>query len=102
VLQQVDLTWCRSCLGHAFTVGGIAQNTSLFRFHVTDCALSVPPTPETAKCAGGWMQEMERLGYQKPLLTFGTACGRGLPLGSLGSHALADVAKLPDVILMRF
>jgi hypothetical protein len=29
-------------------------------------------------------------------------CGRGLPLGSLGSHALADVAKLPDVILMRF
>jgi hypothetical protein len=52
---------------------GLRKNTSLLRILVANCApYSVPPTPEQiARCAGDWMQEMERLGYRnhfRPLI----------------------------------
>jgi hypothetical protein len=52
-------------------LAGLRKNTSLFRIHVENCApYFVPPTPEeTAECAGGWMQEMERLEYWNRFLT---------------------------------
>jgi hypothetical protein len=60
---------------------------------------SVPPTTEeTARCAGGWMQEMERLGYRNRFLIFiRTPEGTHRPRG-VWPHALARVAAFPDVI----
>jgi hypothetical protein len=51
-------------------LAGLRKNTSLFRFYVPSCApSSIPPTPqETAKCAGCWMQEVERFGYRNRFL----------------------------------
>jgi Ran GTPase-activating protein (RanGAP) involved in mRNA processing and transport len=66
-LQRVDLTWCTGLASAMpLLLVRLRKNTSLFRFHVAGCALSsVPLTPiETARCAGDWMQEMERLGYR--------------------------------------
>jgi Ran GTPase-activating protein (RanGAP) involved in mRNA processing and transport len=71
VLQQVDFRWCTG-LASAMPslLAGLRKNTSLFRFHVAGCApSSVPPTTEeTARCAGGWMQEMKWLGYRNRFL----------------------------------
>jgi hypothetical protein len=78
----------------------LRKNTSLFRFHVDDCAPSyIPPTTEdTARYAGGWIQEMERLGCRNRFPIFiltpeATHQPRGFwPL------ALARVATFPDII----
>jgi hypothetical protein len=72
----------------------------LFRIHVENCApFSFPPLLEDmAKCAGGWMQEMERLGYRNRFRTLIHApTERHLPRG-VWPYALARVAMLPDVI----
>jgi hypothetical protein len=55
VSERAFLAWPRE---------GLSNNTSLFRFHVAGCqSYFVPPTPEgTARCNGGWIQEMERMG----------------------------------------
>jgi hypothetical protein len=74
VLQRVDLNWSADlATAMPLLLAGLRDNTRLFRFHVADCTPDwVPPTPEaTARCAGGWMQEMERLGYRnrfRPLI----------------------------------
>jgi hypothetical protein len=71
VLQRVELGWCASLVSAMpLLLAGLGKNTSLFRFHVADCALSsVQPTTEvTVRYAGGWMQEMERLGYRNRFL----------------------------------
>jgi Ran GTPase-activating protein (RanGAP) involved in mRNA processing and transport len=101
VLQEVDFNWCPG-LASAMPVllAGLQKNTSLFRFDVAGCApYFVPPTPEeTAKCAGGWMQEMERLGYRNRFLTLIRAPKERLPPRGVWPCALARVAALPDVI----
>jgi hypothetical protein len=73
---------------------------SLFRFHVAGCApSSVPPAPtETAKCAGDWKQETERVGYRNRFLPMIRAREESLPPLGVWPHALARVATLPDVI----
>jgi Ran GTPase-activating protein (RanGAP) involved in mRNA processing and transport len=101
VLQRVDLTWCTDlALAMPLLLAGLRKNTSLFHFHVAGCAPSfVPPTPEdTAKCAGGRMQEMERLGYRNRFLPLIRAPKERLPPLGVWPHALARVATLPDVI----
>jgi hypothetical protein len=101
VLQLVDLSWCTGLASTMpLLLAGLCKNTSMFRFHAPNCApSSVPPTPdETARCAGGWMQEMERLGYRNRFLSLIRAPKETLPPRGLWSHALARVAKLPDVI----
>jgi hypothetical protein len=57
----------------------LRENTSLFRIQVAICAPAlVPPrTEETARFAGGWMQEMERLGYRSRFLSFFDASAEG-------------------------
>jgi hypothetical protein len=101
VLQQVDLTWCT---GLASTMPlllvGLRKNENLVRFQVAGCApSSVPPTvEETARCAGGWMQEMERLGYRNRFRPLIRAPEESLPPRGIWCHALAWVATLPDVI----
>jgi hypothetical protein len=101
VLQRVDFCWC-SGLASAMLLllAGLHKNTSLFHFHVTGCApSSVPPTPvETARCAGGWMQEMERLGHRNRFLPFIRAPEERLPPRGVWPHALARVATFADVI----
>jgi Ran GTPase-activating protein (RanGAP) involved in mRNA processing and transport len=101
VLQQVDFSWC-SGLASAMPLllAGLRKNTSLFRVHITDCApSSFPPTSEeTARFAGGWMQEMERLGYRNRFLPLICAPEERLPPRGVWPHALAMVASLPDVI----
>jgi hypothetical protein len=81
-------------------LAGLRKNTSLFRFHVAYCApSSVPPTTlETNRCAGGWMQEMERVGYRNRFLPLIRAPEERLPSSGVWHHALARVAILPDVI----
>ena len=77
---------------------GLRENTSLFRIHVEDCVpSSVPPTPEeTARGAGGWMQEMESLGYRNRCLTLIRAPNETLPPIGVWPRALARVATYPD------
>ena len=83
-------------------LAGLGKNTSLFRFHVADCAPFVVPPLHIyiAKFAGGWRQEteMERVGYQNRFLPLIRAPeDRLLPRG-VWPHALAWVAILPNVI----
>jgi Ran GTPase-activating protein (RanGAP) involved in mRNA processing and transport len=100
-LQRVDFDWC-SGLASAMPLllAGLRKNTSLFRFHVAGCAsTSVPPTTqEMARCTGGWMQEMERLGYRNRFLSLIRAPKERLPPHGVWPRALAGVATLPDVI----
>jgi hypothetical protein len=101
MLQRLDFTWCTGFASATpLLLAGLRKNTSLFRFHVSDCApASVPPTPEeTARCAGGWMKEMERLGYRKRFLSLIRAPEERLPHRGVWPRALARVATLPDVI----
>jgi hypothetical protein len=101
VLQQVDLGWCTGlAAAMPLLLAGLRQNTSLFLFHVEDCApLFVPSIPVyTKKCAGGWMKEMERLGYRNRFLPLIRAPKERLPPLGFWPHALARVATLPDII----
>jgi hypothetical protein len=81
-------------------LGGNAQEYKLVSYHVANCApSSVPPTTgDTAKCAGGWMREMERLGYRNRFRPLIRAPKERLPPRGVWPHALARVATLPDVI----
>jgi hypothetical protein len=82
VLHRLDLSWCTG-LGAAMALllAGLRKNTSLFRFHVAGCApYQVPPTTEeTARCAGGWMRILERLGYRNRFLPLIRAPKERLP-----------------------
>jgi Leucine-rich repeat (LRR) protein len=101
VLQRIDLTWCPGLVSAMpLLLEGLRKNTSLFCIHVANCAPSlVPPTTnETAKCAGGWMQEMERVGYRNRFLSMIRAPKERLPPLGVWPRALARVAALPDVI----
>jgi Ran GTPase-activating protein (RanGAP) involved in mRNA processing and transport len=101
VLQRIDLHRCRGLASAMpLLLAGLRKNTSLFRVHVANCAPSwFPHSPEeTAKCAGGWMQEIERLGYRNCFRSLIRAPkDRLLPRG-VWPRALARVATLPDVI----
>jgi Ran GTPase-activating protein (RanGAP) involved in mRNA processing and transport len=101
VLQRVDFTW-RIYLASAMPLllAGLRKNISLLRIHVANCApSSVPPTAEdTARCSGGWMQEMERLGYRNCFLPLIRAPKEKLPPRGVWPRGLARVATLPDVI----
>jgi Ran GTPase-activating protein (RanGAP) involved in mRNA processing and transport len=101
VLQQVDFDWCTGLASAMpLLLVGLRKNTSLFRFHVANCTpSSVPPTTqETSRCAGGWMQEIKRLGYRNSFLPLIRAPKERLPPRGIWPHALARVAILPDVI----
>jgi hypothetical protein len=102
-LRRVDVNWDRrGNIGFAMPLllEGLRKNTSLFRFHVDGCApIWFPPIPEdTAKCAGGWMQEVEHLGYRNCFRSLIRAPKDRLPPRGVWPHALAQVATLPDVI----
>jgi hypothetical protein len=43
-LQRFDLSWCSGLPDHAFAIGRITHDTSLFRFHVDYCAPFFGPT----------------------------------------------------------
>jgi hypothetical protein len=105
VLQRVDLSWCSGLLSAMpLLLAGLRKNTSLFRFHVANCApFSVPPTTEqTTRCAGGWMQEIEHLGYRnryrERFLTFIHTPEETRRPPGLWPQALARVATFPEVI----
>jgi Ran GTPase-activating protein (RanGAP) involved in mRNA processing and transport len=101
VLQRVDFDWCTGLASAMpLLLAGLCQNTSLYRFYVPYCAPSaLPPTPEdTARLAGGWMQEMERVGYRNCFLPLIRAPEERLPPCGIWPHALARTAILPDVI----
>jgi hypothetical protein len=101
VLQRMELTWSPALASvMPLLLVGLRKNTSLFRFHVADCAhYSVPPTAEeTARCAGGWMQEMERLGYRNRFLPLIRAPNERLPPRGVWPRALARDGMLADVI----
>jgi hypothetical protein len=101
VLQRVVLSWSTGLASAMpLLLEGLRKNTSLFHIYIPYCApSSVPPTnEETARCAGGWIQEMERLGYRNRFLPLLRAPKEALPPRGVWSHALARVAILPDVI----
>jgi Ran GTPase-activating protein (RanGAP) involved in mRNA processing and transport len=101
VLQHVDLSWCTGLASTMpLLLAGLRKNTSLFRFYITNYAsFSVSHSPEeTARFAGGWMQEMERLGYRNRVLPMIRAPKETLPPLGVWPHALARVETLPDVI----
>jgi hypothetical protein len=101
VLQQLDVDWSPGLASAMpLLLVGLRKNTSLFHFHVGGCApTSVPPTKEeTARCAGGWMREMERLGYRNRCLALMRTLEETHQPRGIWPHALARVATLPDVI----
>jgi Ran GTPase-activating protein (RanGAP) involved in mRNA processing and transport len=101
VLQRADFDWCRGLASAMpLLLAGLRKNTSLFRFHVANCASSsVPHSPtETARYASGWTQEMERVGYRNRFLLLIHAPNERLPPRGVWPHALARVAALPDII----
>jgi Ran GTPase-activating protein (RanGAP) involved in mRNA processing and transport len=101
VLQRLDLNWCQGFASALpLLLEGLRNNTSLFRFQVAACVpSSVPPTfIERSKCAGGWMQEVERLGYRNGFRTLIRAPKERRPPRGIWVHALGRVATLPDVI----
>jgi Ran GTPase-activating protein (RanGAP) involved in mRNA processing and transport len=101
VLQQIDLSWSRVLASTMpLLLAGLRKNTSLFRIHFVDCApSSVPPTPdETARCAGGWMHEMERLGHRNRVLPLILAAEETHRPRGVWPRALAQVATFPDAI----
>jgi hypothetical protein len=101
VLQRVDFSWDTGlALAMPQLLAGLRKNTSLFRLHITDSApYMFPPLPEdTSRCAGGWMQEMERLGYRNCFLPLIRAPKERLQHRGVWRHALARVATLPNVI----
>ncbi len=101
VLQRVDLNWCPGpASAMPLLLVGLRENTSLFRFHVAGCApCRAPPTSEEmTRCAGGWMQEMERLGYRNRFRLLIRAPEERRPPRGVWPRALARVATLPDVI----
>jgi hypothetical protein len=65
-----------------------------------NCAsYSIPPTiHESARYAGGWMQEMERLRFRNRFLPLIRAPKERLLPTGVWPHALARVAMLPNVI----
>jgi hypothetical protein len=101
VLQRIDFDWCEA-LSSAMPslLAGLRKNTSLFCFHIEKCAPPFAPLlrEEAFKFAGGWKQEMECLGYRNRCLTLMRAPKERLPPRCVWSHALAQVATLPDVI----
>jgi Ran GTPase-activating protein (RanGAP) involved in mRNA processing and transport len=101
VLQRVDFSWCTGLASATpLLLVGLRKNTSLFRFHVIDYAPSaVPPThEEMVRCAGGWIQEIEQLGYRNRFRPLIRAPKEALPPRGVWPHGLARVATLPDVI----
>jgi Ran GTPase-activating protein (RanGAP) involved in mRNA processing and transport len=101
VLQQLDLDWCESLASAMpLLLTGLRTNTSLFHFHLKNCApVSVPPRPEErARCAGGWMQEMERLGYRNRCLVLIRTLEETHQPRGIWPHVLAWIAAYPDHI----
>jgi hypothetical protein len=91
----------RSSIDHPFAVGRIAQEHKFISYiRFAGCAPHlVPPIPEEkANCAGGWMQEMEHLGYRNRFLPLIRAPKERLPPHGVWPRALARVARLSDVI----
>jgi hypothetical protein len=100
VLQGFDFDW-RPGLVSAMPLllTGLRKKTSLFRFHVANCA------PISAIFAGSWMQEIKRLGYRNRFLWYRNRClplirapEESLPPRGLWPHAIARVAAHPDLI----
>jgi hypothetical protein len=101
LLQRVDFDWCTGLASAMpLLLAGLRKNTSLFRFHVANCAHYVvpPTTEETARSAGDWMQEMERLGNRNRFLSLINAPEERVPPRGVWPRALARVATLSDVI----
>jgi hypothetical protein len=107
VLQRVDIDsdfgWYTGLVSPSvmsLLLAGLRKNTSLFRFHFAGCSpSSVPPSPAaTARYAGGWMQEMQRVGYRNRFLPLIRAPKERLPPRGIWPHALARVATVPDVL----
>jgi hypothetical protein len=101
MLQRLDFHWCKGLASAMpLLLTGVRKNTSLFRIQVEICTTSLfPPTPEDmARCAGNWMQEMERLGYRNRFLNFKITPEESHRPHGVWPHVLARAATLPDVI----
>jgi Ran GTPase-activating protein (RanGAP) involved in mRNA processing and transport len=101
VLQRVDFRWCGGLASAMpLLLAGLRKNTSLFRFHATGCApsLAPPSTEDTDRCAGGWMQEMEYLGYRNRFLALIRTPNETLPPRGIWPLALARITTYPNVI----
>jgi hypothetical protein len=98
-LQRVDFDWCEGLASAMpLLLTGLRKNTSLFRNHIENCAPdSVPPTSEVAsRCAGGWVQEMERLGYRNRCFALIRTPEEAHQPRGIWPHALSRVAAYPD------
>jgi hypothetical protein len=100
-LQRIDFPWCAGLASAMpLLLEGLRENTSLFRFHVANGAPDAfPPTTEqTARCAGGWMQDMEGLGYRNRCLALIRAPEETHQPRGIWPRALARVATYLDFI----
>jgi hypothetical protein len=85
---------------------GLRKNTSLLRLCVAGCIPQrvLPTAEETIRCASGWMQELERVGYRNHFNALTRAPKESPPPRGVWTRALARVATLLDAILemLRF
>jgi Ran GTPase-activating protein (RanGAP) involved in mRNA processing and transport len=101
VLQRMDLSWCTGLASAMPSVlEGLHKNTSLSRLNVSNCSPDeFPPTAEeTSRCIGGWIQEMQCVGYRNSFLPLIRASVDNPAPDGIWSHSLAKVATLPDVV----
>jgi Ran GTPase-activating protein (RanGAP) involved in mRNA processing and transport len=100
-VQRIDLSWCTGLASAMPSVlEGLQKNTSLWRLHISNWAPDeFPPTAEeSSKCTGGWIQEMQYVGYRNSFLPLVRAPAGNPALLGIWSHSLAKVATLPDVL----
>jgi hypothetical protein len=103
VLQRLNFRWSTGLASALpLLLAGLRKNTSLLRIQAAlgySTLSLVPPSPaETSRFAGGWMQEMERLGYRNRFRSLIRAPSERLPPLGVWPRALSRVASLPDAI----
>jgi hypothetical protein len=105
-LKRIHFLWCQG-LASAMPslLEGLRDNTSVVQFNVTNSTVfltdqvMLPPTDQdTAKYGGGWMAEMQYLGFRNHFISMIRAPLENAPPLGLWAPALAKVSMLPDVL----
>jgi hypothetical protein len=98
-LQRIVLEWSAGLISvMPLLLEGLRENTSLVQVIISGYWNTFFPPVDASTYVGGWMQEMQFLGYRNRVLPLVRAPVETPPPLGLWSHGLAKVATLPDVL----